>query len=227
MIAPLRLISFRFSSNAIAAKTYAKYQEKYAAHLEAFQKKTATTERLSDNIKRSTQKSYVHPNDDVQHRPFYSGLNTIKAGLDFLGGEQVSGHYENFGMARREALVFWAGYFTMLFIGSTPDFHYFAQAGSAGWVFAFGYLYFWTEGKKAVAMPILNRFYRKIAAMEMDNLDHYYAENVESRVRNLMATAKTQLDYKALHGEYLNIRNNTILNVNNRLSSSLSTSKFS
>lgn len=32
---------FRFSSNAIAAKTYAKFQEKYAAHIDAFKKKTS------------------------------------------------------------------------------------------------------------------------------------------------------------------------------------------
>ena len=49
--------------------------------------------------------------------------------------------------------------------------------------------------------------------MEMANLDIYYSENVESRVRNLMATAKTQIDFKALHNEYLSVRNNTLLNV--------------
>ena len=101
----------------------------------------------------------------------------------------------------------------MRFIASTPDFHFFAEASAGAWIFAFSYLYFWTEGKKCFAIPILNRFYRKITAMEMANLDIYYSENVESRVRNLMATAKTQIDFKALHNEYLSVRNNTLLNV--------------
>lgn len=116
-------------------------------------------------------------------------------------------------MARKDALTFWAGYFVMAFVAFTPDFQYFAQASLGAWIFAFSYLYFWTEGKKAVAMPILNRFYRKITQMEMANLETYYAENVEVRVRNLMAVAKSQIDYKALHNDYLTVRNNTILNV--------------
>ena len=62
-------------------------------------------------------------------------------------------------------------------------------------------------------MPIPNRLYRKNTAMEMANLDIYYAENVESRIRNLMSIAKTQIDYKALHNEYMSVRNNTLLNV--------------
>lgn len=81
-------------------------------------------------------------------------------------------------MARRDALTFWGAYFVMSFIAFTPDFHFFAQASAGAWIFAFSYLYFWTEGKKAVAMPILNRFYRKITAMEMTNLEVYYAENI-------------------------------------------------
>lgn len=204
---------FRFSSSAIAAKTYAKFQEKYNANLEAFKSKTQTNEKLSDNIKRSTQKAYVHPYDDLHQRPYYSTLNTIQSFTELAGAEQVSPHYENFGMARREALTFWAGYFIMRFIADTPDFHFFADASAAGWAFAFGYLYFWTEGKKCFAIPILNRFYRKITSMEMKNLDVYYAENIEARVRKLMSIAKQQIDFKALHGEYLSIRNNTLLNV--------------
>jgi hypothetical protein len=130
-----------------------------------------------------------------------------------MGAEQVSPHYENFGMARRDALTFWAGYFLMGFISFTPDFHYFAQASLGAWIFAFSYLYFWTEGKKAVSMPILNRFYRKITVMEMTNLEVYYAENIEVRIRNLMANAKSQIDFKTLHNDYLSVRNNTILTV--------------
>lgn len=92
---------FRFSSRAIASKTYAKFQEKYAANLESFHKKTSTSSRFSDNIKRTTQKAYVHPYDDLHKKPYYSAMQSLQVGLEFVGAEQVSPHYENFGMARR------------------------------------------------------------------------------------------------------------------------------
>lgn len=101
----------------------------------------------------------------------------------------------------------------MRFIADTPDFHYFADASAGAWVFAFSYLYFWTEGKKCFAIPILNRFYRKITAMEMANLDIYYAENVEVKIRSLMSIARQQIDFKSLHNEYMSVRNNVLLNV--------------
>lgn len=116
-------------------------------------------------------------------------------------------------MARREALIFWGAYIAMRFIADTPDFHYFADASAGAWAFAFSYLYFWTEGKKCFAIPILNRFYRKITAMEMANLDIYYAENIEVKIRNLMSIARQQIDFKSLHNEYLSVRNNVLLNV--------------
>ena len=47
----------------------------------------------------------------------------------------------------------------------------------------------------------------------MDNLQTYYNENIEARVRNLMTIAKSQLEYKMVHSEYQGIRNNTLLNV--------------
>ena len=114
----------------------------------------------------------------------------------------------------------------MRFISDIPDFHYFADASAGAWLFAFSYLYIWTEGKKCFAAPILNRFYRKITQMEMGNLEIYYAENVEVRVRKLMAIARQQIDFKSLHGEYMSVRNNVLLNVLLQLFSSSSTSKF-
>lgn len=218
---------YRFSSSAIAAKTYAKFQEKYAANLAAFNKKNTSSERLSDTIKRTNQKAYQHPYDDHHQRPYSSSLNAMQTHLDLLGAEQVSPHYENFGMARQEALIFWGGYLLMKFVSATPDFHFFAEASSSAWLFTFGYLYIWTEGKKSFAMPILNRFYRKITAMEMANIDIYYAENVEARVRNLMNVAKQQIDFKSLHTQYLSIRNNTLLSVTPHSLSSSSASRSS
>lgn len=94
MISPLRHSLFRFSSSsAITAKTYAKFQEKYAANAEAFKSKSSARERYSDSIKKSTQKPYVHPFDNFNNDLFPSPVDLIQANLDFAGGEQVSGHY--------------------------------------------------------------------------------------------------------------------------------------
>lgn len=40
MISTLSRGTYSFSTKTITARTYAKFQEKYAAHLEAFKKKT-------------------------------------------------------------------------------------------------------------------------------------------------------------------------------------------
>ena len=225
MISPISRNLFRFSSNAIAAKTYAKFQEKYSAHLQAFKQKTAEHQKASETVKRSTQKVYTHPFDDLHHRPHFSVLRNLQCMLDVVGAEQVSAHYENFGRARRDLLFFWGFYFAMRFIAATPDFSYYADAMAPAAFVVFGSVYWFLEGKTYLMMPILIHFYRKIAHHEMNNLEAYYAENIEVRVRNLMAKAKSQIDFKTLHTDYLSVRNNTILNVKLPLFSSSSTSK--
>lgn len=47
--------------------------------------------------------------------------------------------------------------------------------------------------------------------MELTNVETYWAENTETRVRNLMSTAKEQIEYKSVHGDYLPIRNHSLL----------------
>ena len=129
------------------------------------------------------------------------------------GPEQVSAHYEHFSFARRHALTFWAGFFLLRFVGSTEDIFMFAQSSTQAWLFLFSYLYFYTEGKKYFLMPMLTRFYSKISIMELINLETYYQENVEARCRNLMALAKSQIEYKSVHNDYISVRNNSLLSV--------------
>ncbi len=204
---------YKFSTNAIAAKTYAKFQEKYSAHLDAFKKKTADHQKTGEAVKKSTQKAYKNPYDDLQHRPYYSPINTIQAMLDMIGAEQVSAHYEHFGKARRDLLFFWGFYFSMRLIAATPDFPYYADAMAPAAFFTFFAMYWFLEGKNYLFLPILIHFYRKISRHEMLNLEAFYTENIEVRVRSLMANAKSQIDFKTLHTDYLSVRNNTILNV--------------
>lgn len=133
---------------------------------------------------------------------------------EVTGPEQVSPHYEHFSFARRHALTFWAGFLLLRFVGTTEDIFMFAQSSTQAWVFLFSYMYFYTEGKKYFLMPMLTRFYSKISIMELMNLETYYQENVEARCRNLMALAKSQIEYKTVHNEYISVRNNSLLSVN-------------
>lgn len=96
----------------------------------------------------------------------------------------------------------------------------FAQSATWAWTFYFAYSYFWLEGKKYFLLPFLTRFYRKLLNLELTNVETYWAENTEVRIRNLMSTAKEQIEYKSVHGDYLSIRNNTLLNVSDVVSSS-------
>ncbi len=49
--------------------------------------------------------------------------------------------------------------------------------------------------------------------MEVRNLEAYYNDNVEFRVRKLMAVAKSQIEYKAVHNDYVSVRNDSLMNV--------------
>lgn len=62
--------------------------------------------------------------------------------------------------------------------------------------------------------------------LELTNVETYWAENTEVRIKNLMSTAKEQIEYKSVHGDYLSIRNNTLLNVARVVSSSSSPSRL-
>lgn len=45
MISTFSRTSYRFATSAVAARTYAKFQEKYSAHLDAFKKKTTANQK--------------------------------------------------------------------------------------------------------------------------------------------------------------------------------------
>lgn len=206
---------YQFSTvKNITKKTFDKFNSKYTANLEAFRQKVESTSQAKVNVQRSTQKPYVHPFHDAHHPVYPSTMKWLETMSEISGPEQVSAHYEHFSFARRHALTFWAGLLLLRFVGSTEDIFMFAQSSGQAWVFLFSYLYFYTEGKKYFLMPMLTRFYSKISIMEIVNLETYYQENVEARCRNLMALAKSQIEYKSVHNDYVAIRNNSLLNVN-------------
>jgi hypothetical protein len=223
MIFTTRLAS-RFSS-AVAQKTFAKFTERYTATLQEFQKKVASSAAEGEQLKKSTLRAYVHPYSETHHRAFSGIAETLNTDSALRGPEQVSPHYEHFSFARRQALLFVGGLAALRFIASTEDFFMFAQSATWAWTFYFAYSYFWLEGKKFFLLPFLSRFYKKLLNLEISNVETYWAENTEVRIRNFMATAKGQIEYKAVHTDYLGVRNNALLNVANPLFSTSSPTK--
>lgn len=218
--------AFTFSTAAaVAQKTFSKFTERYAANLQDFQKKVGDTAAEGETLKKSTLRAYVHPYNDPHKRVISGIAETLKSDSELRGAEQVSPHYEHFSFARRQALIFLGGLGVLRFIASTEDFFMFAQSATWAWTFYFAYSYFWLEGKKYFLLPFLTRFYRKLLNLELTNVETYWAENTEVRIRNLMSTAKEQIEYKSVHGDYLSIRNNTLLNVLPLIPSSSSPSR--
>ncbi len=108
--------------------------------------------KSADQIKKTTQKVYVHPYENA-HRPIVPGVvKTLEVERDLIGPEQVSPHYENFGMARKYALLFWGGFITLRIISGSEDFFLYAKSSLGAWLFIFSYLYFFVEGKKSFMM---------------------------------------------------------------------------
>ena len=108
--------------------------------------------KSGDQIKKTTQKIYVHPYEN-SHSPIVAGVaKSLEIERDLMGPEQVSPHYENFGLARRYALFFWGGFITLRFIASSEDFFLYAKSSVGAWTFIFDYLYFFVEAKKSFMM---------------------------------------------------------------------------
>lgn len=205
--------SSRFLFSSVAQKTFQKFTERYAANVAEFNKKMAGASAQAESLKKSTARAYVHPYHETYKQAYPSAFEGIRVDSDLRGAEQVSPHYEHFSFARRQALLFVGGLAALRFMATTEDLWMFAQSATWAWTFYFAYSYYWIEGKKFFVFPLLYRFYRKILGNEMQNVETYWAENTEARVRNLMATAKEQIDFKAVHEEYLSVRNNCLLNV--------------
>jgi hypothetical protein len=85
---------FGFSAEqAVAQKTFLKFNERYSANLEDFRKKTASANNQAEAVKRSTQRAYVHPLHSAYKPAFPSVSATITTSNELRGPEQVSPHY--------------------------------------------------------------------------------------------------------------------------------------
>lgn len=160
----------------------------------------------------ANDKAYKHPYDNEYNPINFGGGKLFELAYEQFGPEQVSPHYENFSMSRKYAITFWIGAFFLLYCLKTPDLSWMARSMFYPWTITFATLYFYLEARKSMVKPLLYKFYNRIFHSETDNLEVYYHENIEARVRSLMAIAKGQLEYKTVHNDYKMIRNDSVMN---------------
>lgn len=133
----------RCGFSTIAKKTFEKFNQRYLSNIEEFKKKVGATANEGDQIKKSTQRAYVHPYHDGNKGVFYGINSALQSYANLIGPEQVSPHYEHFSFARRQALIFFGGMAVLRWIAHTEDFYMFAYSGTYAWTFYFGASYFW------------------------------------------------------------------------------------
>jgi len=197
----------------IAQKTMDKFQKRYTDQSNSFEKRMEDIAKMYSEAPKfdTAQKIYQHPYDNDHNPLTFSWGKLNELGFDFMGPEQVSPHYENFMMSRKYALTFWGGLGVLIFMMTTADLHWMARSLIFPWTIYFFYLYWFLEGRKSLVKPLLGLFYRRIFNNEVKNLETYYNENIETKVRSMMAIAKGQLEYKTVHNDYKSVRNNSIM----------------
>jgi len=198
----------RFSK---AQDFFAKSQSRYQEHVKAFRDKVEKHER--DNkprVEKPFARGYSHPYNTDHHPLNFSPVKTAELFHDFIGPEQVSPHYENFLMSRKYAMAFWAGLLALSLGSATLDLHWIAQSALFPFVFWMQLMYFFLEWRKSLFKPLLVRFYRRVAANELYNFEVFYHENIELKIRELLAMTKSQLEFWDLHREFLDVKAQSI-----------------
>lgn len=71
-------------------------------------------------------------------------------------------------------------------------------------------MYFYLEGRKSFFKPLLARFYRRVAMNEMFQIEVFYQESMELKIRDLLSSAKRQLEYGFLHKDYRDVKGELI-----------------
>jgi len=130
--------------------------------------------------------------------------------MDFVGPEQVSPHYENFVMSRKWALFLSGGFVTLNVLGNVVDLHWIMASAVIPFFYWMMTSYWTIEGRSSLVMPLLNRFYYKLAEYEMELLKTYWVDNAREQVRANMAEATEQMDYYQVHTSYDSIKAESI-----------------
>lgn len=134
--------------------------------------------------------------------------------FNFVGPEQVSPHYENFLVARKYLMLTYGGLIVLGFMAGTTNLSWIAKSSFIPFLFWMQIMYFYLEGRKSFMKPLLARFYRRVADNEIFQLDAFYQENMELKIRSLLKQAKGQIQFGELNKDFKDIKSeliNTVL----------------
>ena len=139
-----------------------------------------------------------------------SSDNSLKQLIDLVGPEQVSSHYENFGMSRRVAITFWGVGLTVSYLDNNADVVNSLISAFESFAFYTLLFYVYLEGRKSIILPLLNRFYGLTFRNEIQYLMRDFQENMYYRFREREDKAREQLEYFDLHKEFRQIKNEAV-----------------
>lgn len=172
-----------FSFEAVADSSYNKFRSAYLKNYEALkeQKNSPEGDELIETEK--ITKVYTHPADN-EFNPIHFGGGCVETTFfDFVGPEQVSPHYENFTMSRKWAIGTVAGTLGINMLGGIVDLHWIFVSALMPFFYWMATSYWFLEGKKSLMVPLLVRFYSKIAFHEMELVKTYWVDNMREKVK--------------------------------------------
>lgn len=125
---------------------------------------------------------------------------------DVVGPEQVSPHYESFGVSRKWALLTIGGYMGMNYMGQVIDLHWVFQSMLIPFISYLTIIYWNVEGKKSYFMPIQYEWYNKLSHHEMDLLHAFWPDQVREKIRQNQRVAREQMEYYEVHTDFNDIK---------------------
>ncbi|KAM3140163.1 hypothetical protein pb186bvf_007716 [Paramecium bursaria] len=199
------------ASANIAANNFARFQTKYQTFVNQFNEKLEAVEKESKpQNKAPTGKAYIHPFEQPHQPVNFSGMKNSELFYDFIGPEQVSAHYENFLVARKYLMLTLGGLFVISTAAGTFNLNWIAYSSFLPFLFWMQIMYFYLEGRKSFFKPLLARFYRRAAGNEVFQLEEFYHENMELKIRTLLQQAKGQIEFGYLHKQFRDIKGELI-----------------
>lgn len=102
----------------------------------------------------------------------------------------MSAHYENFVMSRKVALTHFAGIAFFSVCMTITDLNWVARSALIPWTFWLAIHYWYLEGSSSFFKPLLQRFYRKIAANEIFYASLSFSEARELSIRDYLRITK-------------------------------------
>jgi hypothetical protein len=113
-------------------------------------------------------------------------------------------------MSRKWALFMSGGFIGLNVLGGVVDLHWIMASAVIPFLYWMFTSYWTLEGRSSLVMPLLNRFYFKLAKYEMELLQTYWVDNTRETIRGNQAEAKEQMDFFQVHSSYDQIKAESI-----------------